>query len=594
MVCRTYLRSTFMGCGIFALLAAVATLILAEFAAAEPPDAWRSDTSPPNQAGFRQHIAEVPPRERRSEDEIRSFIDKLSTNDAIVEVVVGQGRLVTLKEDLAAPGMPEPIVAAGDPTVVDFEIIGLRHIRLTGRRIGVTDLSVVTPDRREFTFEVHVVADLEILRARLAQLYPDASLRLAQLRDHVIVEGQARDSRQVASIIETIKAYMQSVYTAQLTKIESQSPAYPLGFGAPGAPAPTAQPPRQTPGDDSEQPDADATPEESKPEFEAKIAPPQIINLIKVPGPQQVLLKVQVAELNRTALRRLGFSRVHIDDGDIVGSNISGFLSGASVLNPLGGLLLDDQSTVFGVLDNGEFSFFIDALRQNEVLKILAEPNLVAMNGEEATFLAGGEFPVPVPQSGAFTGAVTIIYKEFGVRLEFIPFIQDDEVVRLAVAPEVSTPDFTLGIETAGVSVPALNVRNTSTVVEMRQGQTLAISGLLQVTLEGRTSRVPGLGDLDYIGPLFSNNTSETVEKELVILVTPYLVEALDPDQVPQRPGDLVCDPDDLEFYLLGRIEGRTGCCDYRATDGWFNALHRDHVRSMEKKYLFGPYGYCE
>ncbi|MEX2287164.1 MAG: pilus assembly protein N-terminal domain-containing protein, partial [Planctomycetaceae bacterium] len=160
------------------------------------------------QSGFEPHMTMLPGRNPRSADELKSFIDTLSATDAMFEVIVGQGRLITLREDIAAPDKPEPIVATGDPTVVDFEIIGARHIRVTGRRIGATDLSIVTGDRNNYTFEIQVVADLDILRARLRQTFPDASLKVAQIRDHVIIEGQARDSRQVAKIVEMVKAYL--------------------------------------------------------------------------------------------------------------------------------------------------------------------------------------------------------------------------------------------------------------------------------------------------------------------------------------------------------------------------------------------------
>jgi pilus assembly protein CpaC len=261
------------------------------------------------------------------------------------------------------------------------------------------------------------------------------------------------------------------------------------------------------------------------------------------------------------------------------------------LINPLTG---GTTSTIFGVFDQGGANFFVDALRRNQVLKILAEPNLVAMNGQEANFLSGGEFPVPVPQpSAAGVGLVTIQYKAFGVGLRFVPYILDDDKVRLAVSPEVSSIDFNTGIVIQGTSVPGINTRRTSTTVELQEGQTLAISGILQVTLDGTTARIPGLGDLPYIGPLFSNNSTETIEKELVILVTPYLVQALDPEQVPDLPGADVLSPDDKEFYFRGRIEKR-GCRPYRATVSWDDPLRVEGRRSWESRQMFGPYGYTE
>jgi pilus assembly protein CpaC len=236
----------------------------------------------------------------------------------------------------------------------------------------------------------------------------------------------------------------------------------------------------------------------------------------------------------------------------------------------------------------------LSALRQNSVLKILAEPNLVAMNGHQARFLAGGEFPVPVPQSGAGGGpaTITVQYKKFGVQLDFVPYILDDDVIRLSVDPEVSSVDFTLGIELSGTKVPGLNTRNAHTVVELHEGQTLAMAGLMQLSLTNQAIRIPGLGDLPYIGPFFSNNTANRVEKELVVLVTPYLVEAMHPDEVPPRPGDEVNEPNDLEFYLLGRIQGRTGDAAFRSTTNIDDPLDCVRRMKLESRCIQGPNGY--
>src|SRR5207244_2866669 len=156
-----------------------------------------------------------------------------------------------------------------------------------------------------------------------------------------------------------------------------------------------------------------------------------------------------------------------------------------------------------------------------------------------------------------------------------VPFILDDDTIRLTVDPEVSSIDPALGtiLVPGGSPVPGLNTRKAHTTVELHTGQTLAIAGLLQLTLDGQTSRIPGLGDLPILGPFFSNTTGDRIEKELVVLVTPYLVEPMNPEQVPPTPGDEVKTPKDLEFYLLNRIEGRTHD-DWRATTEYDDALH--------------------
>src|SRR5262249_42865674 len=161
------------------------------------------------------------------------------------------------------------------------------------------------------------------------------------------------------------------------------------------------------------------------------------------------------------------------------------------------------QTTVFGIFERGNFEIMLSALRRNSLLKILAEPNLIALNGHQASFLAGGKFPVPIAQAttGGTGTSVTVQFENFGVALEFLPFVLDGDVVRLTVHPQVSSIDFTLGttLVPGGSPVPGLNSREAKTTVELRQGETLAIAGLLQLTLDGQTSRIPLLGDLPIL-----------------------------------------------------------------------------------------------
>jgi pilus assembly protein CpaC len=221
----------------------------------------------------------------------------------------------------------------------------------------------------------------------------------------------------------------------------------------------------------------------------------------------------------------------------------------------------------------------------------------VAFNGQQASFLAGGEFPVPVPQVSAAGVAptITVRFKEFGVRLGFVPYILDGDRIRLTVAPEVSQIDFTIAVTlvAGGSPVPGLNTRKALTTVELEQGQTLAIAGLLQLQLDGQTQRIPGLGDLPILGPFFSNHTGNRIEKELVVLVTPYLIEPMAHDQVPPTPGDEVKEPNDIEFFFMNRIESRTGR-DFRSTTKWDDVYHVRDLLKLERKYVQGPVGFSE
>jgi pilus assembly protein CpaC len=571
-------------------LAAAALLAFAGWAGisgAEPPPC-RPDCNPP-QAPPLPSVPQRPPRPATGDEAVSKFVDHVSVNDAAFEVYVGQGRILTLKESLEAKGKQEPVIAIGDPKLLDFLPINAKQIRLVGKVQGVTDLSITTVDGRTYSFEVRVVTDLDPLRAKLSCLFPDASVKLTQLREHIIVEGQARDTAQIHNIIETVNEYLRSVQTtvSGLKALESAQPTRPAGQLGP-VPAPIPVP-------------ADSF------GVQATVPIPRVINLLRVPGSQQVLLKVRVAELDRTGLRQIGgdFLSIDPDTGAIIGTQIGGagvtataIASGRIPLTGSSSSSLTPNTTAFGIFQEGDFAIFLSALRRNTLLKLLAEPNLVTMNGQAASFLAGGEFPVPVAQSssGGAAPTVTVEFKEFGVRLAFLPYILDDESIRLTVDPEVSTIDTTLGtvLVPGGTPVPGLNTRKAHTVVELHQGQTLAIAGLMQLSLAGSTSRIPVMGDLPIIGPFFSNTSSNRQEKELIVLVTPYLVEPMHPNQVPPSPGDEVNEPNDLELYLMNRMESRRGK-DWRSTTEYDDPLHvvRGYLK-LEKDHVRGPFGFCE
>jgi pilus assembly protein CpaC len=312
------------------------------------------------------------------------------------------------------------------------------------------------------------------------------------------------------------------------------------------------------------------------------------------------MLKVRIAELNRRALREVGADLLAVDPdtGNIIGTQIGGALVKAVASAGFGGLIgeavteLGSSNTAFGIFPSDDFAIFLRFLRQNSLVRVLAEPNLMAMSGHRANFLAGGEYPIPVAQQG--TDNNTIEFREFGVRLDFMPIVLDDGRVRLSVTPEVSTIDEALGttLVLGGEPVPGLNTRRAHTTVELRQGQTLAIAGLLQVILDGQTARIPALGDLPIIGPLFSNTGHRREEKELLVLVTPYLVQPMEADQVPPTPGDCVEDPTDLELYLGNRIEGRTGRGHRSTTQYGFPSIGQ--VIDLHRHCIHGPVGFAE
>lgn len=252
----------------------------------------------------------------------------------------------------------------------------------------------------------------------------------------------------------------------------------------------------------------------------------------------QVQTDIKVAELSRSTLRQFGFNFIRNQSGRTYGLTRPGGLS--SVGQEAGGITLGSASgfvplsnafnLVFGDANRGAAGI-VSLLEQRGLVRVLAEPTLVAMSGQTASFLAGGEFPVPVQQGGGSTGAaggaITVEFKEFGVRLNLTPTVLANDRIVLRVAPEVSELNFIAAIVTGGVQVPALTVRRTETTVELGDGESFFISGLVSQNTLANVDKLPGLGSLPIIGAFFRSNQFDREDKELVMLVTPHLVKPL-------------------------------------------------------------------
>lgn len=277
-----------------------------------------------------------------------------------------------------------------------------------------------------------------------------------------------------------------------------------------------------------------------------------VLNFLEIAGGQQVMLQVRFLEVSRAAVSALGVDLT----GTLAGSDatVGVTSSPAPVANPAIALLTSGSF--------GDFSFeaLLEALKRNNLARTLAEPNLIAISGQEASFLAGGEFPVPVPQAAGAGGGstITIEYKEFGVRLRFVPIVLGDGRIRLKCAPEVSDLDFVNAVSVPGTggTVPGLKTRKVDTTIELHEGQSFAIAGLLNHKIEATKSRTPLLGDLPVLGTLFRSVRYERNETELVVLVTPRLVEPLNPGQVPPLPGEHWRHPRGIDLMLNGDLGG--------------------------------------
>lgn len=396
-------------------------------------------------------------------------------------------------------------VSVGSPDVADVNPIGPNNILVTAKKPGTTQLIVWDDAERSQVVDLSVQVDLAGLKDQIKQQFPGSRIDVSMANGQIVLRGQA----------PSLVAAEQAVQLAQ-------------PYGA------------------------------------------KVLNFLEISGGQQVMLQVRFAEVSRSATNQLGFNFGSTDGRSFFGNNIG-------QLNPLGtkevasggGSVLAIQSpspsvTFFGTaaLGDSAFAYYIAALRQNNLLRVLAEPTLTAISGEEASFLAGGSFPIPVTQGGG-TGAggtaITLEYREFGVKLKFTPVVLGDGKIRLKVAPEVSDLDFTTAVRFNGFVIPGLTERKLQTVIEMREGQTFALAGLLNNNVSATKDVTPVLGDVPVLGALFRSVRYQRKETELVVIVTPRLVEAVNPSQVPSLPGEKWRHPTEADLFWQRDIGGPAG-----------------------------------
>jgi len=275
-----------------------------------------------------------------------------------------------------------------------------------------------------------------------------------------------------------------------------------------------------------------------------------VINSVKVSAPQQVMLEVRFVEASRSAGRELGVNWQAIQQNLLTG--------GSGVAAAVGAGTLISGSAPFGavvgrMLSNGvQADTLLQALEERGVVRRLAEPNLTTLSGDTASFLAGGEFPIPVASN---LGVVTIEFKKYGVGLAFTPTVLGDGVINLKIEPEVSQIDPTTVIRAGGITIPALIVRRANTTVELRDGQSFAIAGLLQSISSTDQKQLPWLADVPVLGALARSASYQKKETDLVIIVTPRIVRPARPGDVLRTPHDTTRPANDAEFFLLGQSE---------------------------------------
>lgn len=397
----------------------------------------------------------------------------------------------------------------GNPDVADVLPLTTQNLYILGKSPGSTSLSILAPDRNPIAvIDLMVSYDTEGIKRRLFELMPAEQIEVRGSADSVVLSGTVSGANHAA--------------------------------------------------------DAQAVAE--------SFAPGKVTNLLQVKGSQQVMLAVRFAEMKRTVVKELGLNAMV----NILG-NDANFRFGSGRFASETEAALGDVFATVGITDliigDATIAATLDALEEKGVVKTLAEPNLIALSGETANFLAGGEFPVPVAQGDSFAvgtggeddtsaefkgGNNTIEFKEFGVSLAFTPTVIGGDLINLIVAPEVSALDFSVARQVGQNFIPGLTTRRAKTTVELRDGQSFAIAGLLQNDFSDNIRAVPFLGDLPIIGALFRSTQYQKGETELVIVVTPHLVNpAAGPEHL-ALPTDNFVPPDEFSLFMMGRMEGWT------------------------------------
>ena len=365
-------------------------------------------------------------------------------------------------------------IAVTNPAIADAVVVQPREILIDGKAPGTISLIVWGGSSRT-QYDVVVEQPTTPLEQQLHQLFPAETIQVATNADAIILSGRVSSTDVMLRAAEVAKA------------------------SAPKS---------------------------------------NVINMMTVPGgagSQQVMLQVRFAEVNRRALTEVGASFFTGINGfkNWVGRTTTQQFP-APEFDADEGLVFSDFLNLFLFNNKYNVGTLIKALKQNGYFQSLAEPNLIAYNGQEASFLAGGEFPIPFV-SGGLTNTISIVFKEFGVRLKFRPTIAGD-LIRLHVAPEVSSLDFNNGILLEGFRIPAITARRAETEVELRDGQSFAIAGLINNESQNDVAALPILSQLPIIGNLFKSKAERKERTELLVIVTPRLVRPLNPDEVPPVP----------------------------------------------------------
>ena len=418
--------------------------------------------------------------------------------------------------------LPFPVarVSVGDPRIADVILLNTTDVYLLGKSVGTTNLIIWNRSNEASIIDLSVSIDSSLLQARLSTLLPnEKDLHVTVAGDTLILSGMVSDTVKADQAMSLANAY------AQRGSRPATGTAAAAGAGA--APAPAAGGPADPSG--------------------GPAPSPRVINLMSIAAPQQVMLEVKVAEVSKTLVDQLGAS---LGINKTIGSWSYSLLSS---------LLSNNPSGLSGASKNNFFN--LDAQKRDGLIKVLAEPNIMAISGQEASFLAGGKIFIPVSQTNnGGTPTITLEEKEFGVAVKFTPTVLEGGRINLKVSPEVSDLNKEgIGITATGISttaiLPSFTTRRATTTVQLFDGQSFAIGGLIKNNVTSNIKALPGLGEVPVLGALFRSTDFQTDRSELVFIITPHLVKPLPADY--KLPTDEYIPPTRGDVFLQGKMEGR-------------------------------------
>jgi pilus assembly protein CpaC len=461
------------------------------------------------------NVKPVMPAHQGNPDPLKAMVPAAVPVTRNVELAA-QMNLFEGKSTLMRLPSPATRLSVGDSRIADVILLNPSEVYMLGKATGSTNLIIWDKNNDATIIDISVGIDTVALRSRIDQLLPnEKNIKLTTAADTVIISGTATDVVKADQIMSIATAYVQRSSRA------GQSPG---GGGA--APAAGAAP--ATGGGAS--------------------AAPKVVNMMSVSAPQQVMLEVKVAEVSKSLTDQLGAS--------------VGFTRaiGGWTTTLFSNLLSNTASTLSGTNNRNGDKLSADAQRKDGLIKVLAEPNIMAISGQDASFLAGGKIFIPVSQDSASgSNKITLEEKEFGVGVKFTPTVLEGGRINLKVLSEVSDLNKDgIGITASGISgtaiLPSFTTRRAATTVQLFDGQSFAIGGLIKSNATANIKALPGLGEVPVLGALFSSNDFQTDQTELVFIITPHLVKPLPADY--KLPTDGYIQPSRAEFFLGGKMEG--------------------------------------